>query len=284
MALGVLASSHASVRVTPMHVDVVAQPGGGPTPFDLAITNRSDAPRTIRFYVETFSVGLNGELVLESTPDLHGMSLEQFERWTAAPYIRTETPVVELDPTESRSVRFLVDLPSGSGGEYFALVRMNPGVSPTGSQESARGRILVNVTLQLGVYVFVTAGTRLPTDVDGRDLNLRVLRVPPARFDVEVASLHAEFPDADDKRQTVKVVATVENRGNVHFHAKPSGIVRNLDTRRTVGRIQFSGGLGVVFPESAAGTSGRLHPHCRPGCISFTSISTATIRVYTTLS
>jgi hypothetical protein len=160
------------------------------------------------------------------------MSLEEFERRTAAPYIHTETPSVEMAPGEKTAVRFTIAIPSGGSGEYFALIRADPGPSPTVSQQSVGRR--VRLTLQVGAFVYVTAGTREPTDEDGRDLNLRVFRVPPATFNVEVADVRAEFPAPDSERQTLRVVATVANRGNVHFRAHVAGILRNVDTRRTI--------------------------------------------------
>lgn len=237
----------ADVGLTPMHADVVAAPGGDAEPVELTVINTSGQPRTVRFTVEDFTVGDYGDLLFRHDLAARNLSAETLERHAGAAYVDAEEDVVDLEPFEERVVTFTVSLPQNARGHYFAMVRADAGVAL--AQANRGGAHNLRVRLQVGAFLFITAGWRPGRErEDGEPAAIR--RATPARYDLEVTDVRTEFPAPGDERQTLRVVAEVENRSTVYYIGDVTAVILNVDDRRVVERVRFSQGVRLVLPDS----------------------------------
>ncbi|MBM3215122.1 hypothetical protein FJZ36_09430 [Candidatus Poribacteria bacterium] len=261
LALILAPALHASVSVTPMRLEILAEPGGAPEPFELVVANTSETRRTIRVRAEEFRLGLKGEMLFEER-----LREEQGDRYTpfelsAAPFISIADPVFPLDPGEQRRVRGTVRLPVTARGEYYASIAVNPGPADPVTSTTASRR--VSVTFEVGVLAFVTAGVRRPSRFP--DQPPTVIRAIEPYYDVRVVDWGVDFPKPTESRQTLKLVGKFANKGNTHILADVTATVRNLDERRIVEEVIIPAGSKVVFPNSEREFVATVQAPLRPG-------------------
>ena len=250
------------VGLTPMRADVVAAPGGAAVPVELTVINTSDGPRTVRFTVEDFTVGDHGELLFLHDIEQRGLSAAALERHAGAQHVTLLEGHVELDPFEERVVTAVVSLPQGARGQYYAMARADAGATTPRAVRGAAHNL--RVRLQVGAFLFITAGWQRPGSREGGAAT-STRRVTPARYDVQVTGLHAEFPGPGDERQALRVVAEVDNRSTVHYIGDVTAVILDVENRRIVERIRFSQGVRLVLPNSRRVYVGEVRSRLEPG-------------------
>ncbi|MDA1192468.1 MAG: hypothetical protein O3A46_12395, partial [Candidatus Poribacteria bacterium] len=240
-------SAVANVGMTPMRFDVYAQPGGSPEPFRLDLVNTSEMARDVTLSVEGFYLDERGEMLLETaTREKRPEYAPIFDKYSAAPYIRFSESQMRMEPGEHKTITGEVTLPPSARGEYFALIVANPGLSRLESRTPSAHDI--RISLRLSAPVFVIAGTKKPSD--NEETSYIVERATPVRYSIQIDELRVEFPQKDDPRQTVKVVAAVDNSSNGHLFADLTALVRDATTNRVIERVDFSSHFRLMFPES----------------------------------
>ena len=255
-------SALADVGLTPMHMDVVAPPGGEAVAAQFTVINTSEEPRTVRFTVEDFTVGDHGALLFRHELESHGVPLESLERHAGASYVHAVEESVDLAPFEERMVTFEVTLPLDAHGQYFAMVRADAGVVVPQVVRGAPHNL--RVRLQVGAFLFITAGWLSERARADGDLT-SVRRATPARYEVDVADLRVEFPAPADERQTLRVVAEIESRSTVYYIGDMAAVILNSESRRIVERIRFSQGVKLVLPNSRRVYVGEVRSRLDPG-------------------
>jgi len=194
--------------------------------------------------------------------EAHGLPLDALERHAGAQYVGVTEESVDLGPFEQRVVAFPVSLPQNARGQYFAMVRADAGTLVPQAMRGAPHNL--RVRLQVGAFLFITAGWKPErASEDGSAAAIR--RATPARYEVEVADVRAEFPFPDDERQTLRVVAEVENRSTVHYLGDVTGVILDVKDRRIIERIQFAQGVRLVLPGSRRVYVGEVRSRLGPG-------------------
>jgi len=258
--MGLSAGSRANVGVTPMRLDVYAEPGGPAETVWLTVTNTSDEPRNIALTPEFFDIAPDGSLLFE--PRLRE---ERGSRYvpphSGAAFLTVEGSPVFLQPGESRRVPVRVRLPADARGEYYAMITANPG--PATPVSSPRGNREVRITFEISVMVIIVAGVVYPPRVPGDSPTL--VRATPARYEVEVTDLRVLFPKPTEPRQTLKIAGTFVNRGNAHIFADFTAKVRSVDERRSVEEVIFGGGARLVLPGAERRLLGEVTAPLSPG-------------------
>lgn len=253
--------SLANVSVTPLRLDIYAQPGGPPETAWLTVTNTSEEPRDISLTPESFEIARDGSFLFEPRLRQERGSHYTPPSYSGAAFLSVPESPVRLDPGESRRVRILARLPYDALGEYYAMVTANPG--PATPVHSPEGHREVRITFEISVFVIIVAGIlRSPRFPETSPV---LERATPARYDVHVSDLRVIFPKPSEPRQTLKIKGTFVNRGNVHLLADVTAEVRNISERRIVESVPCGRGGQLVFPGTERDVLGEVNVPLSPG-------------------
>lgn len=253
--------SSANVSVTPLRLDIYAQPGGPPETAWLTVTNTSEEQRDISLTPESFEIGRDGSLLFEPRLRQERGAAYTPPSYSGAAFLSIPESPVRLDPGESRRVRVFVRLPPDALGEYYAMVTANPG--PAMPVRSPEGHREVRLTFEISVLVIIVAGVLRPPRFPETSPTLE--RATPARYDVHVKDLRVVFPKPSEPRQTLKIKGTFVNRGNVHLLADVIAEVRNITERRIVESVSCGRGGQLVFPGTERDVLGEVSAPLSPG-------------------
>jgi hypothetical protein len=253
--------SSASVGLTPLRLDIYAEPGGPPEVAWLTVTNTSDERRDIALTPESFEIARDGSLRFEPRlREERGASYVP-PAYSGASFITIKDSPMTLDPGESRRVPCRVSLPANALGEYYAMITANPG--PATPVHSSRGDRSVRVTFEISAVVVIVAGVVRPPRAPGDYPT--VDRATPARYDVQATDLRVVFPKPGEPRQTLRIAGTFANRGNTHILADIRAEVRNVDERRKIEDVLFGGGARLVLPNTERDILGEVTSPVPPG-------------------
>lgn len=181
LAAGVWAGGFAfseadAFTISPGRVELV-MPAGESYLGSFIIGNPGDKSVKVKISVEDWSSEQDGRKIIRGDRD--------FLDW-----IRFMPQEAELEPNESRTIQYVVNIPKGAKGEYAAMIYFGdaPDKSKTG----------VSVRSRLGNALYaIVAGTEV---VAGRISDIVISRVDPLKIDV-----------------------SVENTGNIHI--RPKGMI-----------------------------------------------------------